>query len=225
MLIKAVLVGDTMNKLITVIGMVLLSTSCLKLEGTLKVSESLSAIEKYGFLNMKTRLIKITPGTYSAAVSIKSDKNFTLELSKDGDNISIPVKAQNDLNVPDNGKFTISGDQIGQPFNINGTINTESESSSQSNGIESCTKERRKVICERDLNGRDDRRDHEPSHSECREITETYQGDRNVTYHFVTVTRNLELELSKDTSTAVSATFAGIEHDTTKVYDYVGICF
>ena len=227
-----------MNKFIAVVGVLLLSTSCLKLEGNLQVSESLSAIEKYGFLNLKKRTIKISPANYSASVKIISAKNFTLQLKKDGNTIDIPVKAKNSLNIPIDGKFSIAAEQIGQPFNINGVINTDTESSSQTRELESCTKETKRVVCERNLVGEQRKDDHgKDDHGrdghehdgdntpDCREITETYQGERRVVYHYETVDRDLQLEISKENSSAVSAVFSGKDSETSKVYDYTGNCF
>lgn len=203
----------------TILGIVLLSTSCLKLDGSLRVTESLSVKEKYGFLNLKTRTIKIDPATYSAVVKVKSDKNMVLQLESGKKTIDIPVKAEKDLNIPRDGKFTIAGSKIGQPFNINGVINTDYESSPETRTVESCTINSTRTECERvcdKATGKCER--------VCRDITISIDGHRDVIYHYSTVTRTLELELSKAGSSAVAATFNGRDTDTSKVYDMEGSC-
>jgi len=70
-----------MKKMMMLLGVLLLSTSCLTIDGHLKVSESFMVKKKGGFLNLKLKDQQVDPALYSASLKVKSDKNYTLELS------------------------------------------------------------------------------------------------------------------------------------------------
>ena len=58
----------------------------------------------------------------------------------------------------------------------------------------------------------------------CRDITVSTEGHRSVTYHILTVTRDLELELSQEGTSSVAAVFKGRDVENSTVNDYVGSC-
>ena len=102
-----------MKNVLLMMGVLLLSTSCLTLDGQLRVSESFMVKKKGGFLNLKLKDVKVEPAVYSASLKVKSDKNYTLELS--GGNLGkilVPIKAASDLEIPTNGAFSLSHEKI-----------------------------------------------------------------------------------------------------------------
>jgi hypothetical protein len=208
-----------MKKLATLLGIVLITTSCLKLEGNLKVSESISVKEKYGLFNSKTRTITVAPGKYEAALKIKDEDSFVLKLEKGGKTIDVPIKLAKKIDLPRNGKFSVAHTKTSVGLNLNGTVNTEVESSSITDTIESCTIEAKHRVCERVCNKETRRCEHV-----CREIITTSEGHRDVSYHYDTTTTRLELELSKANSTAVAAEFNGKDVSTQRINDYYGSC-
>ncbi len=60
-----------MKRAVLLLGVLLLSVSCVELGGALHVQESMSVKKKSGFLNLKTKTIKIDPGSYRADITIK----------------------------------------------------------------------------------------------------------------------------------------------------------
>jgi hypothetical protein len=208
-----------MKKLATLLGIVLITTSCLKLEGNLKVSESISVKEKYGLFNSKTRTITVAPGKYEAALKIKDEDSFVLKLEKGGKTIDVPIKLDKEIDLPRNGKFSVAHGKTSVGLNLNGTVETEVESSGITDTTESCTIESRHRICER-VCSRETRR----CDNICRDIVTISEGHRDVAYHYDTTTTRLELELSKANSTAVAAEFNGKDVSTQRINDHYGSC-
>ena len=208
-----------MKKMVMLLGVLLLSTSCVDLNGSLQVNEAFKVKIKSGFLNLKTKTITIAPGSHQAQLTVKSSKNITLEL-KGGSlgEIKIPIKSSDSLRIPVDGAFTIEGSKIEQPFNASGVINTEVDHHSYTDVVERCERSVVETRCEKvcTKEGRCD--------SVCKDITVTFHGLKDVSFHYMRTDRQVSLDLMADNSSAVVArlTARGIEND--KIIDRESIC-
>lgn len=206
-----------MKNLMCLLAVTVLSASCVTLEGRLDVKQAMSAKKKSGFLNLKTKEIRIEPDLYEAQLKINSDKSFTLKL-EGRDKILIPLKSEKDLNLPSNGRVFISHADINQPFDISGLITTDITNSEINHSIEECTftvtENHCKKICESEQSCR----------IECKEESVQMQGHREVDYHFQTIHRDLAMDLLKQDKGEVLASFHGTDVETNRITDYTGVC-
>ena len=198
----------------------MIASSCVEINGNLQVYESFKVKKKAGFLNLETREVQIDPRNYKASVKIISDKKFNLHLDGGShNNISIPVKVEGRLDIPENGRFNISHDNTDQPFDISGIINTQRESTGYNQETVSCsinlTERKCEKICNSEINVCD---------IECRDVVTTRSGRKNVQFHYSLVHRQLSLEIMKENSTGVVATFAGFDTESTKIIDHESTC-
>lgn len=209
-----------MKKIISLIGIMFLATSCLNLEGNLRVHEAFNVKKKGGFLNRKLKDVTLAPDTYRATLKMKSDKKLNLEIKNvDGKDITLPIKSEDEMNLPSNGKFAISHEKIGQPFDVVGVMNTDVHVSDTTYAVETCSWTETEKRCERVCTK-------EPleCRNVCEEITITHEGRRDVSYHYVTTTRDIGLDLIRENSTAHVASFNGRDVNSNKVYEFEGIC-
>lgn len=201
-------------------GVLLLTTSCLSLDGQLNVHETFRVKKKSGFLNLKTKEVEVRPASYKASLKVKSDKNYTLEL-EGGDlgKILVPIKAEKDLDIPRDGKFAISHEKINQPFDVTGFINTDVSFSGINYSIENCTWTTKENRCEKVCTG-------EPRKCDvvCKEFTITHEGRKEVDFHYRWTKRDIDLEFMKAGSTGLVATMRATDTETDKIIDRESLC-
>lgn len=201
-----------MKNAILLVGALLLSVSCVELNGRMNVQESLVVKKKHGFLNLKTSKVELQPASYQAGIKINSDRNITLSLEGGslGKKILVPIKAEEDLNIPGDGKFAIAGEKINQPFDVVGSINTDISYSDVRFATESCTWTTRETRCEKVCTT-------EPRKCEsiCKEYTITHEGRKEVEFQYRYTRRDVQLELMQSGSTALKASLnaSGTESD------------
>ena len=146
--------------------------------------------------------------------------------------ITIPIKSGSSLNVPTNGTIRIAGSSIGQPFDINGTINTEYSQSPSVSGYESCTFTRTEYRWERvcrDVNEgghNGDHRDHREQRcsEERRTVEVSTTGSRFVVSHTSTTDRKITAELKDLNSQALVATLNASGSESVRVVESSGLC-
>lgn len=196
---------------------ILLSASCVTLDGRLDVKQAMTAKKKSGFLNLKTKEIQIQPDLYEAHLKVNSDKSFTLKL-EGHEKILIPLKSEKSLNIPRNGRVFISHSDINQPFDISGLISTDVTESEIQRAVENCTytvtENHCRKICENE-------------HSckiECVDEQVEMHGERNVEFHYQTIHRDLAMELLKQDKSEVLASFHGVDTETNRINDFEGRC-
>lgn len=199
----------------------MLATSCVEINGKLQVYEGFTVKKKTGFLNRKTKEVRVDPRAYTASIKFVSERNFNLQL--DGgllDNINVPLKAEKDLNIPTNGRFHISHERIDQPFDISGVIDTQREISGYSEEMVSCSWSTIDRRCEK-VCFKETRR----CEVQCRDVTTTHFGKKRVEYHYSIIRRHLNLEIMRANSTGVVATFTGSDTETNKIIDRQSNCW
>jgi hypothetical protein len=206
------------------------AASCINLNGQLNVEQTMSAKTKGGFLNLKKRTVTVAPGSYNADLKINGDKNFVLklQLSNDSDKeILIPIKSRDSLNLPDNGDVRISGDDISQPFDINGIIKTDTSESSTTTSRESCTYTRREKRLEKVCTTTNPRGS-DVSVTRCEEVVRNVEvsvaGTRLVDSHIRYTNRVLTAKFNDINTAAQLATFRASGTTSEKINDFVGIC-
>lgn len=208
-----------MKKMMLLMGVLLLSVSCVELNGTLQVNQPFNVKIKSGFLNLKRKTITVAQGSYRAELTAKSKKNVTLEL-KGGSlgNISIPVKSDDSLNIPFDGQIYIEGSKIEQPFNIAGVIRTEVDHYGYANEVVSCDLSRVERKCEKvcDKDGKCD--------VVCKDVTVTFKGLKEVSYHTMRTDRQANLEFMAEGSTAIVAVLPVRGIETTRITDRESLC-
>jgi hypothetical protein len=213
-------VGDCMKRILLCMGILLLSTSCLTIDGSLQVSEAFSVKKKSGFLNLKTKTVTVDPNSYAASLKVKSDKNYVLNL-KGGSigEIDIPIKAEKDLEIPENGSFHISHESIGQPFDLSGEIATDVQLYNYTQGLQSCTwsvtEKRCDKVCVKETG---------KCEVVCHNEVTTFDGQQMVATHQRSVTRDLSMEFMKADSTGVIAHFSGHDFESETIVDSKGTC-
>ncbi|MBY0414478.1 MAG: hypothetical protein K2Q18_09945 [Bdellovibrionales bacterium] len=209
-----------MKKTLMLLGVLLLSVSCVELNGTLSVSEAFSVKKKSGFLNLKTKLVKVEKGQYQAELKSKSSRNLSLKL-KGGSlgEIDIPIKSSDGLNIPADGQIYIEGKKIDQPFNVSGSIATDIDHYGYDHELLKCQFERVEKHCEKVCDKETQKCD-----VVCKEVTVTFEGLKDVDYHYRRTDRQASLEFMAEGSTAIVATLPvrGIETD--KIIDRESAC-
>lgn len=210
-----------MKKMLILIGTTLFLTSCVDITGRLDVKKDMSVKKKSGFLNLKRKTVLLPQGLYTATVSALGDKNFNLKL-EGRDNFKIPLKTEKNISFPtNNGEIRVSGSDLDQPFDVQGTIYTNVERSDSRETTESCswsvTEERCEKVCvvTNDIKTCD---------IKCQPVTITRNGYRFVAYHIKTTYRDLKLQLLEKDTNNLLATFIGDDIATERIVEHTGIC-
>ena len=228
-----------MKKLIAIPILSLTLAGCNGLEGILSIQGPLSIVVKKG------QAVPLNPG---------SSVRATIEVEKDGREIDIKFKdsmgkdRKAELKLPPgvqvpqySGTFSVLGSQVGQPFNLSGSIDTQVDESPRYRTRESCTETDRELVCywvERPVPGPGPGPGPHPGHGHpghggggihreqvCEWRLVTLYGDREVEYHNrITTVRGLA-DFTDPSSNMLLATFSGSNSRSEKIYDYVGPCF
>lgn len=210
-----------MKKVLTLIGLSLMLTSCVDITGRLDIRESMQVKKKAGFLNLKRKTVTLAPGLYTATVSALGDKNFNLKL-EGRDNFKIPLKTEKDIYLPtSNGEIRVSGADLDQPFDVRGTIYTHVDRSESRTTTQSCTWTSTEQRCEKVCVVTERFRNCD---IQCQPITITHNGYQHVDYHIRTTYRDLKLQLLERNGEKLLATFNGDDTATDRIVERTGIC-
>jgi hypothetical protein len=192
-----------MKKSIVLLAGLLIFTGCKeKVRGKLDVAEDLQ-------LNRKKDIVTIKEGSYTATLGFKTKKKLTLKLKADGD-----AGKKFTINLPKgmvvsnrNGDFTLTPAQSGQPYTINGHVDTVTTTSDLYDGVESCYETITRRRCTRDRQTGD---------RVCHTDSTTVEGRRYYTYFYETDDKVFELSLLNDDG-ARAAYFDGSKRNTRTV--------
>jgi len=202
------------------LGVLLLSVSCVELNGSLQVREAFNVKKKVGFLNLKTKTVTVSPGQYRAELTAKTSNNLRLEL-KGGSigEINIPIKSDDQLNIPRDGQFYIEGRKISQPFSVSGVISTDVNHYGYTDIVEKCQRELKEKRCEKVCN-----KEARTCEILCKEVIITIDGLKEISYHYKRTDRQANLEFIPENSTAVVATLPVRGTETVKIIDRESLC-
>ncbi|MBC7712425.1 MAG: hypothetical protein H7177_03750 [Rhizobacter sp.] len=215
-----------MKMMITMLSVLLLSVSCVELNGTINVNQAFNVKVKSGFLNLKRKTITIAPGQYSAELNAKTKKSVSLVL-KGGSlgEINIPIKSDDSLNIPFEGLINIESAKIEQPFNITGVIHTDVEQYGYATEAQSCDIQRIEHRCEKVcVKDPKDNRGEGKCDVVCRDVTVTFPGEKMVSYHYSRTDRQAELQFMAEGSTSIVATLPVHGSETSKITDNESLC-
>lgn len=171
-----------MKKSLLLIAGTLLFTGCVeKVGGRMDVTEDLK-------LNLKKDTVTIKEGTYRATLGFKTKKKLTLKLKTEGDagkKITFDLPKGTILSSR-NGDFSLSPAQTGQPYTVNGRVDTVTTTSDLYDGVETCyeTITRRRCTTDRQTGER-----------VCHTDSTSVEGRRYYTYFYETDDKVFELDL------------------------------
>ncbi len=219
-------------------NLLLISTfaaSCVNLGGQLNVQQDMAVQKKGGFLNLSTKSAILAPGSYTADLKIKSDKNLLVKvkLNNSDKEILIPIKTKNSMNLKSAASFNLTSDEISQPFDLNGTIKVDYRESSSERSEQSCTASRYENRCENICttgsvvrNGRREERRRTGTNCQliCSDISIVYSGYQTVESHVRYTTRTLNVAFTDVDSRAELATLKASGTEAQRVTDYIGTC-
>lgn len=102
-------------KVYLLLTVLLLSTSCLKIPGNIKINSDLD-------YNFKDGLRKLQKGNYQASIKIKSTSKIIIKTSTDRGQHKIIIKLPDEIKLPrdHNESHRFSVESLNQPFRING---------------------------------------------------------------------------------------------------------
>jgi hypothetical protein len=220
-----------MKKIILLLALAIFTTSCVSLEGNILVTEKMSLKKKGGFLNLGKKNVVIEANQYDAHLTVLGQNNFALILKKGDERISIPLKSKNDLKLPTfDGEIKISHNDIYQPYDLKGIIQTDIYQSATQEVIESCSWNTYETRCRIECSEITTRDSQGISHVEnncqkmCGDVLVTHQGRQEVIFHNTTTHRDLRFEFLKADSLQSVAHFQGQSSETERIIERKGIC-
>lgn len=193
--------------------------ACDELEGVIQVKSSLPVVNKKGEKTI------IPAGTYQSQFDYDSDKR----------RLKIKIKDVNDhdqkleLNLPNGveiptqeGSFVISGEDVGQSFDLRGYVHTDTQISAPTQTTESCTLYRTEYVCREE--SYQDSLGKTCYRQVCGNEEVPYSGEREVQYHSISTTVSAQASFISSASVEV-AKLSGSRNSSQTVYDYVGTCY
>lgn len=210
------------NLLLGVVAL-FLTTSCMEIHGDLKVSQDLN-------FNNTT----VLAGDYKSTLNIDSRSKVTLEVQSNRSNKNIAevvFKIPRDSGIPqDNGTFFFRSDEVDQPYDLSGEVNTQVTRSPRRFDRERCsyddyeTRCRRvcRNICRTRPDGRRVCRDR--CQNECRRVRVTRWGWRDIEYHNRTENKDYFVEFLQPGTNTQTADFNGNYRRTQRIIEYRGLC-
>lgn len=194
-------------KKIIVLANLLLLTACDPFEGVLSV--------KHPFLVKGKKHVVLNVGDQEAKLEMDGDKQIEIHTRVDGKKVKIELDLPKKLNLPSNGDFAVTPQDLGQDFGSEGNVRTVTSDSDLRSGYEGCTYQRREHYCY-------------PSGPNggvvCRDEWRTVHGRRMVEYIDRTTDQNLAVSFVHSNG-GLLATFAGDRHSVERLYRYQGQCF
>lgn len=179
-----------------------LVTGCRTFEGQMKTKEQLV------FNESKNNIVDV--GQADAKLKIDSKTKVILEVSKKGNNnnpkITFKIPKQDGL-PSDNGEFSLTAEQVEQPYDVKGDIRTQVTRSREQRGVERCTYQERVRYCERMPDGR----------TRCRDEVVSRNGERCIRYYDEHTLQELVFDLYLPNSSTNVSQFDGTYEQTDRV--------
>jgi hypothetical protein len=190
-----------------------LSASCVKVQGNLKVDEHV-------LYNKNGRSKVLLAGDYKANVTIKKEE-LKLKLKGNLENHRLTLKFPKGTVLPStNGEISVSAQDLKQPFALAGNVKTDVTRSELVTTTERCSINVGMYDCDWGGGYYDGRGGYYGPYSYCH--GRVLDGERDVRYFNDTTTRTLSLQLLQEESS--KATFTGVDVDVKRVYQFRGVC-
>lgn len=239
-----------MKNLMLAAGLIFL-TGCNPIKGvftitepiTLKVTELIEDTdpcdpEEGGCFNPPPKKVeknkRFTPRQESAELEFESKEKLVLNFEIKKKEYKVKFKIPDGMSIPKHhGTFSLTAQQIGQPYGLEGVVDTEYSRSAGYSEYERCEIRRERRICEprrRPPRDRDRDRGERGRHDrlatntpqDCRWEIIIIPGRQYVEYHYEYETRNVYFDLVDGDSSV--ANFSGSSTSSDKVYDFIGQC-
>jgi hypothetical protein len=204
-----------MKRFLLALASVGLLGACDDIDGTLSVTKAFS-------LKTKKETISVSANTYRA--DFKYDENdreleFEIKDLQNGEDVKSKFIVPAGRTIPrDNGEFMLTAQEMGQSFDLHGTLNTTSETDGPYRTSESCTYQLPERICYRECVPR------RGCSTRCYTQYRTYYGYRDVEYDVTTTHRKVTAEFLTAGTNESLANFAGERTDSYRRYTYTGNC-
>lgn len=195
-----------MKKILLALSALFLFVGCETLDGNLDVREAIK------LKNTDRNIVTLNPGIIeNVSIKVKSKKKLELRLKGQEFKFSVPKNS-----IPENdGEFELSAAQIGQPYDIEGAVDTIVTRSGSRYERESCTYQRPITVCRPLPNGG----------QTCHTEFQTYYGWRDVRFHVNTYDKSVAIDFLKPGTQDLVAVFNGGNISNVRVYEYQGQCF
>lgn len=181
-------------------------TGCDPFEGLLTVNSPLVV--------KGDKAVTIPAGQYDAKLEMPSKKEIQIKLKIADKDTKIKIKTATELNIPDNGDFTIPAATLNQDFHAAGHTDTVTTTGPVNTGYQGCTYQRRETRCYADQQG----------HTVCQDYWYTVNGQQYVEYQDNQTDRKIRVGFYKDSS-GYLATFTGQKASTERIIRYQGQCY
>lgn len=190
-----------MKKMIGLLSVALLMVACDRIEGTLKLDEAVS------LTNTKGVKKSIAANSYTADIKLKSKKSITLRLSNDSDE-KFEFKIPSGKTIPNNGEFSFTSKEVGQPVDLAGTVKTVVTKSDTYTAFEMCQYTDYQTVCHAGPEGR----------PICTTVPVQRTGQEFVRYYVETVEKDVLMTIKKVGAETPAGDFVGDIAYSQKVY-------
>lgn len=195
---------------------------CNDVAGTLNVQQSFTAVTKGGLFK-RAQEVQIPAGQHSIELSGSLGGDLTIKMSLNGRNekirMDIPRKGYNtrDGRFPtENGRFDLLSQQLKQPFDIRGEVQTTYEDGPLRRDREYCQYPRDTRVCEIDP---------DTKRRTCHTETEYVTGEREVEYFNRSELKRISFVVYPASQRNGVADFVGHDNSEYKKYTYEGRCY
>lgn len=195
-----------MKKMILALSALFLLAGCETLEGNLDIRETIK------LKNTDKQTVTLKPEIINnVSIKVKSKKKLELRIKGQEFKFSVPKNS-----IPEHdGEFELSASQIGQPYDIEGAVDTIITRSGSRYERESCSYQRPVTVC----------RPMPTGGQACHTEFHTYYGWRDVRFHVDTYDKSVAIDFLRPGTTDLVAVFTGGNISHVRVYEYQGQCF
>jgi hypothetical protein len=200
--------GDLMKKIFQFLILTFftaLTTGCDPFEGTLDVKKIFTVVDNFD------SKFEIPAGSQAAKLDFLSRDRVRIKLKINGTDKKITMSLPKNLNLPENGNFSIQASELNQNFSIQGSIDTQRSDSGAFRGYEQCQYQRRETVCTVVNN-----------QYVCHDEYRTAYGQQRVEYFTRNTEQKINVQFNSDVTLAV---FNGNKSQTEKIYTFKDYCF
>lgn len=129
-----------MKKLILIAVSLFVLVGCEDMTGELKVATKFNAY-------VRNKLKEIPVGNHETTLNIKKEK-ITATVKVNDEKLAVVLNVPNSVSLPENGPFTLTAAQSGQPFDTKGNVQTVITNSELQTGRESCQYYTDEPVCD-----------------------------------------------------------------------------
>ena len=191
--------------------LLVLASGCIDLQGNLDITEKMVLKHKTVFNNVK--YVTLNPGQYNATFKISHDQKFKLSIQ--GRNKDIKLKTNRSIQIPANGNILVSASDMGQKYDLDISMQTQTQRGDDIRRHESCSYIRYERRCHGGRNGQ----------IICREVPITRHGTQTRVFYVNTTKRAFSAEFLLPNSNMSVAKFHGRNTSRHEVTEFRSHCF